>query len=168
MSMNSPDSARLDQSAFAVVWNRTIRPDPRAASVTSGVPSASAAQVWLCSSAEGTASTCRLTRTSSGTVRPPNGRTGREGGDARRLAPGQRAPELAVPAQQLDRQQGIALVEGRVGGARSGEAHQQAAFLHPGRDGVTFLAWRQRPVREHQHGEIALQQRHAGRLPESR
>ena len=73
MSTNSPDNGRLDQSALAVTWNSTTRPAPRVACVTSGVPSASAAQVWPARSAEGSASTCRFTFTSSGTPRPANG-----------------------------------------------------------------------------------------------
>ena len=73
MSGKSPESGRLDQSALAVTWNNTTRPEPRAASVTSGVPSARRAQVWEASCAEGSASTWRLTVTSSGTGRPANG-----------------------------------------------------------------------------------------------
>ncbi len=45
MSTNAPDSGRSDQRVSAVTWNSTIMPLPRRAAVTSGVPSASVAQV---------------------------------------------------------------------------------------------------------------------------
>ena len=73
MSTNRPDSARSDQSALAVVWNSTIRPAPRGACVTSGVPSVNAAQVCSASPAPGSASICRLMRTSGGTISPAKG-----------------------------------------------------------------------------------------------
>ena len=49
ISTNRPDSGRFDQSALAVTWNSTIRPAPARRRVTSGVPSASVAQVWAAS-----------------------------------------------------------------------------------------------------------------------
>ena len=100
----APDNGRLDQSAFAVTWNSTTRPAPREASVTSGVPSASRAQVWSASVAVGSASTCRLTVTSAGTGQAGERGQRREGGQLGRLAPGQRAarvdgpPRAAAPA----------------------------------------------------------------------
>ena len=79
ISTNSPDNGRFDQSAFAVTWNSTTRPAPRAAAVTSGVPSASVAQVCPSSVAVGSASTCRLTVTSAGTASPANGEAAANG-----------------------------------------------------------------------------------------
>ena len=108
MSGNRPESGRLDQSALAVTWNSTTRPDPRGASVTSGVPSASRAQVWVASCAEGSASTWRLTRD---LVRHGQAGEGRGGGERRqlgRLAPGQRAAQLTVLGEQPFGQQGSA------------------------------------------------------------
>src|SRR5207248_3082713 len=76
MSTNSPDSGRFDQSALPVTPNRTTRPAPCGADVTSGVPSASEAQVRNASWAEGSASTCRVTSTSAGTGKALKGESG--------------------------------------------------------------------------------------------
>ena len=45
MSTNRPDSGRFDQSGLAVAVTSTIQPSPRFCEVTSGVPSASRAQL---------------------------------------------------------------------------------------------------------------------------
>ena len=82
MSTNRPESGRSDQSALAVTWNSTMRPAPRACCVTSGVPSASCAQVWLASFAPGSASTCWFTRTSAGTASPAKGESAAKGASA--------------------------------------------------------------------------------------
>ena len=79
MSTNSPDRGRFDQVVSAVTWKRTIRPFPRRAAVTSGVPSASRAQVFSSRPGVGSASTCRVTVTSSGAVSPKNGLPGGNG-----------------------------------------------------------------------------------------
>ena len=73
MSTNVPDSGKSDQRVSPVTWNRMISPLPRRAAVTSGVPSASVAQVFSLNAASGSAKTCRLTVTSVGTARPLNG-----------------------------------------------------------------------------------------------
>ena len=73
MSTKAPDSGRSDQRVSPVTWNSTIRPLPRRAAVTSGVPSASVAQVFSLSVASGSASTWRVTVTSVGTAMPANG-----------------------------------------------------------------------------------------------
>ena len=73
MSTNAPDSGRFDQRVSAVTWNSTIMPLPRGCAVTSGVPSASVAQVRSVSVASGSASTWRLTVTSVGTGMSKNG-----------------------------------------------------------------------------------------------
>ncbi len=73
METNNPESGRLDQSVVLLTWNSTISPLPRAACVTSGVPSASRAHVCSVSVAEGRARTCRETVTSLGGTKPANG-----------------------------------------------------------------------------------------------
>ena len=73
ISTKLPDSGRSDQRVSAVTWNSTIIPLPRLAAVTSGVPSASVAQVRSARPASGSASTWRVTLTSFGTGMLPNG-----------------------------------------------------------------------------------------------
>src|SRR5262249_53582 len=73
ISTKLPDSGRSDQRVSAVTWNSTIMPLPRFTAVTSGVPSASVAQVRSARPASGSASTWRLTVTSVGTAMVPNG-----------------------------------------------------------------------------------------------
>src|SRR5665213_2220493 len=70
ISTKRPDSARFDHSALAVVWTSTIQPWPCFSAVTSGVPSASRAQVLPARSMSGSASTCRDTVTSAGIATP--------------------------------------------------------------------------------------------------
>ena len=73
MSTKLPDSGRSDHRVSAVTWNSTIIPLPRLVAVTSGVPSASVAQVRSARPASGSASTWRVTLTSFGTGILPNG-----------------------------------------------------------------------------------------------
>ena len=73
MSTKAPESGRSDQRVSAVTWNSTIRPLPRRCAVTSGVPSASVAQVRSVRPDPGSASTWRVTVTSVGTAMPKNG-----------------------------------------------------------------------------------------------
>ena len=73
ISTKLPDSGRSDQRVSAVTWKSTIMPLPRFTAVTSGVPSASVAQVRSISPASGSASTWRVTVTSLGTAMLPNG-----------------------------------------------------------------------------------------------
>ena len=133
MSTNRPDSGRFDQSALAVTWNSTIRPAPRVAWVTSGVPSASVAQVCPARSARRLGQhlpvDLHLVRHGQAGER----RAGAERRQPGRLAPGQRAAKLPVAAEQLHRQQRVGLADRLFGGARAGEADQQAALLHPAR-----------------------------------
>ena len=154
MSTNRPDSGRSDQSALAVTWNSTIRPAPRGAWVTSGVPSASRAQVASLSCAPGSASTWRVTFTSSGTARPANGEFGGEAGQPGRLAPRHRPAELAVAGQQLHRQQRIRVL----GQPRPGESQQQPALFHPGRQRGAVRPVGEAGVGQHQHRQLARQQ----------
>ncbi len=55
------------------MWNRTMKPLPRFSAVTSGVPSASRAQLRSDNSTDGSARTCRVTDTSGGIARPAKG-----------------------------------------------------------------------------------------------
>ena len=73
MSTYSPDSGSDDQLGLAVMWNITFQPAPMPCAVISGVPSASRAQTRLSSSAEGSASTWRVTVTSPGISKPLKG-----------------------------------------------------------------------------------------------
>ena len=79
ISTKRPESARLDQSALAVVWTSTIQPRPCFSAVTSGVPSTSRAQVLAARSISGSASTWRDTVTSAGIDSPANGLSGSKG-----------------------------------------------------------------------------------------
>ncbi len=77
----------------------------------------------------------------------------------RRVRPRTARRQAGVAAEQLHRQQRIGLADRLFGGARSGEADQQAALLHPVRQCVALGTGRQRPVRQDQHRQLALQQR---------
>ena len=70
MSTKVPESGRFDQLVSAVTWKRISQPLPEGAAVTSGVPSASAAQVRSVSVPSGSASTWRWTSTSLGHGQP--------------------------------------------------------------------------------------------------
>ena len=76
-----------------------------AAAVTSGVPSASVAQVRSVSCESGSASTWRVTVTSFGTGMPLNGLSREKAGELLRLVPAQAAAEDAAAAPQLYRHQ---------------------------------------------------------------
>ena len=69
-------SAGLTRSGCGAIWNSTTIPLPRLSPVTSGVPSASVAQVWAARSGVGSARICRLTVTSAGGGRLANGPLG--------------------------------------------------------------------------------------------
>ncbi len=73
ISTNRPEIGRFDQVVSAVTWNSTISPLPRLTAVTSGVPSASRAQVLSARPGSGSASTWREIVTSSGANSPTNG-----------------------------------------------------------------------------------------------
>ncbi len=88
-----------------------------------------------------------------------------EGGETGGLAPRQRPAKLPFPREQTDRQQRIRLVGLLLGHARSGEADQQPAVLDEAGDRIAFLAGRQRPIGQDQHGEVARQQGFQVALP---
>ena len=136
MSTKAPDSGRFDQRVSAVTWNSTITPLPRRLAVTSGVPSASVAQVRSARPESGSASTWRVTVTSFGTAMPANGPSREKRGERLRLVPAQAAAEHAAAAAQLHRHQFV--VAG--GQPRAGEAHQHAAVLDPARQPVARVA----------------------------
>ena len=78
----SPDSGRVDHSAFAVTWTSTTWPSPTVFRVTSGVPSASCAITRAASVGSGCAMTWALTVTSSGMASPKNGEVSAKGANA--------------------------------------------------------------------------------------
>jgi hypothetical protein len=84
---------------FDEVWTRTSRPLPRWAAVISGVPSSSVARVAAARPGPGSASTCRLTRASWGTVSPAKGPAASKGaslsGSCQESAP----PSIRSPAR---------------------------------------------------------------------
>ncbi len=102
-------------------------PLPRRSAVTSGVPSASVAQVRSVSRASGSASTWRVTVTSSGTAMPLNGLSREKpasfcGFSQLRLPPRMRPPRRSLTGT---RSSSVA------GQMRAGKAHQHAAVLDP-------------------------------------
>ena len=100
---------------------------------------------------------------------------GREGGQRRRLAPGQGAAQLAVPGQQAHRQQRVGRRVARRPGvlvrhpgrrqARPGEADQQPALAHPGVQRLRLLPI-QRHVGQHEHRDVTRQQGLQRALPQ--
>ena len=159
MSTKAPDSGRSDQRVSAVTWNSTIMPLPRRAAVTSGVPSASVAQVRSVSVESGSASTWRVTVTSFGTAMPLNGLSREKRGELLRLVPAQAAAEDAAAAPQLHRDEIV------VGGRepRAGEAHQHAAVLDPFAPAGRALAGDIADIGEDQHRQVLVEE--AGRPP---
>ena len=129
ISTNRPDSGSDDHSGFAVVWISTSQPSSRLSAVTSGVPSDSRAQVRDDRSRLGSASTWRVTRTSSGMRQAGERAVGIEGRQGHRLRPGHGAAEGA-PAAALRSGTGTRSSDA-FGHARAGEAHHHAAALHP-------------------------------------
>ncbi len=128
ISTNSPESGRFDQSEFAVTWNSTIKPWPCFAAVTSGVPSARRAQTSASLATVGSASTCRLTFTSSGTARPRKGLLSSNGASGCGVLQESEPPSERPPRRKRHRQQFVAaLLE-----PRAGEANEHAARLDPG------------------------------------
>ena len=159
MSTNSPDSGRFDQSAFAVTWNSTTRPPPSGISVTSGVPSAKrrpgpARQIGAGFGQHLPVDLDLLGNRQAG-ERRVRWKRRHPGG----LAPGQRAAKLAIPGEQPHRQQRVGVVGRRLGRSRAGEADQQPALAHPGIQRVPLRPVRQRPIGQHQHRDVPLQQR---------
>ncbi len=106
ISTNRPDSGRSDQSALAVTWNSTMRPAPRGACRDQRRAVGEARPGLLGQMRP------RLGQHLARSPAPPpaprgpaNGEFGGNGGEAGRLAPGQRAAELPVAGEQLHRQQ---------------------------------------------------------------
>ena len=127
MSTNAPDSGRFDQRVSALTWNSTIMPLPRGCAVTSGVPSASVAQVRSVSVASGSASTWRLTVTSFGTGMLKNGLSRENAASCCGWSQLSAPPSARPPRRSLHRNEVV--VAG--GEPRAGEAHQHAAVLDP-------------------------------------
>ena len=127
ISTNRPDSGRFDQSALAVTWNSTIRPAPRAAWVTSGVPSASRAQV------ASVRSRARLGQHLAGhphLVR--HGQAGERRGGGKAASPAGWLHDIAPPSWRSPASSFTgSSASGMLGQMRAGEAHQQPALAHP-------------------------------------
>ena len=123
MSTNRPESGRFDQVVSAVTWNSTIRPLPRRSAVTSGVPSASRAQVLAARPGSGSASTWRDTVTSSGAARPKNGLSLSKGAMCLGVS-----HDSAPPSVRPPRLSAVGVRSSVAGGeAGAGEAQQHAA-----------------------------------------
>ena len=152
MSTNAPDSGRSDQRVSAVTWNSTIMPLPRLTAVTSGVPSASVAQVRSISPASGSASTWRVTVTSFGTGMLPNGPSRENaasgcGWSQLRLPPSMRPPRRSFTGTRSSSE------PARRG---PGEAHQHAAVLDPGGEPVARFARDVADVGQDDHRHVLL------------
>ena len=152
MSTNEPDSGRSDQRVSAVTWNSTIIPLPRLTAVTSGVPSASVAQVRSTRPASGSASTWRVTVTSFGTGMLLNGPSREKaasgcGWSQLRLPPSVRPPRRSFTGTRSSSERGE---------PRAGEAHQHAAVLDPGGEPVARLARDVADVGQHDHRHVLL------------
>ena len=102
-----------------------MSPLPRRSAVTSGVPSASRAQVLPARPGSGSASTWRETVTSSGAARPKNGLSRSKGARRFGVSQDKRAAERAAAAPQRGRRQ----IVGGGGEPRAGEADEHAAVL---------------------------------------
>ena len=122
--------------------------------MTSGVPSASVAQVRSVSVASGSASTWRVTVTSFGHRHAEERAVAREGGELLRLLPAQAAAEDAAAAPQLHRHEIV--VAGRE--PRTGEAHQHAAVLDPARELVVRLAGDVADIGEDHHRQVLVEE----------
>ncbi len=94
-------SAGFDQRMSALTWNSASTPLPRRSPVTSGVPSASEAQLRSASSASGSASTCRVTVTSPGTCRPANGPSAANAASCCGFSQVRLPPRLRSPSRSL-------------------------------------------------------------------
>ena len=136
----------------AVTWNRTIMPLPRLTAVTSGVPSASVAQVRSISPASGSASTWRVTVTSLGTGMLPNGPSRENAASCCGWSQLRLPPSDAAAAAQLHRHQ---IVVG-AGEAGAREAHQHAAVLDPGGEPVARFARDVADVGQDDHRHVLL------------
>ena len=128
-------------------------PLPRCSPVTSGVPSSSEAQLFVASTASGSASTCRLTVMSFGTARPANGPSAANDGEVLRLFPGETAAEAAAAAAQLHRHQ---IVIG-LRQARAGKAHQHAALLDPCADAFANFRRQRADIGQHDHRQLLVE-----------
>ncbi len=157
MSTNRPESGRSDQSALAVTWNSTMRPAPRGAAVTSGVPSASRAQV--CSARCGARLGQHLARHLSPRPAPAGPRTASRCGNGASpagLLQDSEPPSWRSPASSLTGSSAVRVLR-RLG---AGEADQQTALAPPRLASWSVL----RPVGDDvvgqdQHRQVARQQR---------
>ena len=153
MSTKVPDSGKSDQRVSPVTWKRMISPLPRRAAVTSGVPSASVAQVFSLNAASGSARTCRLTVTSVRYGEAVERAVVRKGRQRLRFVPTQAAAEDAAAAAQPHRHQ---IVVGRRQ-PRAGEAQQNAAVLDPMRQPVVGIAGDIADIGEDQHRHVLIE-----------
>ena len=149
MSTNNPEIGRLDQVVSAVTWNSTTRPLPRAAAVTSGVPSDSCAQVLAGQARLGLGQHLPGHGDFLGHVQAGEGARRVEGRQRLGLFPRQRAAQHpAAPAQRHRHQ-----IVGRNSTSacrRSGPAGP--AVLDPLRDAVAGRPGEGADVGQHQHG----------------
>ena len=100
ISTNRPDSGRFDQSELAVTWKKISWPSPRLAAVTSGVPSLRRAHTFTSGpSPAGSASTCLLTSTSAGGVRPANRLSSPNGASGCGVAQDRAPPSVRPPSR---------------------------------------------------------------------
>ena len=153
ISTNRPDSGRFDQSELAVTWKKITWPSPRLAAVTSGVPSFRRAHTFTSGpSAAGSASTCLLTSTSARRRQPGEQAVVAEGRQRLRRRPRQRAAQRAPAEPQGHGQQVVAALLQ----ARAGEAHEDAALLHPLLDPLLDVVRQRADVGQHQHRHVAL------------
>ena len=135
---NSPDSGRFDHSAVAVTWNSTMRPRPARFRGDQRRAVGEARPAPLGQARRGLGQHLPLHRHLLRHGQAGEGRAGREGREALRLLPGQRAAELPLGAER-HRQQRV----GPLGDARAGEADQRAAGVDPGGERLPLRPFRQ-------------------------
>ena len=162
ISTKLPESGRFDQLVSAVTWKRTSQPLPDCAAVTSGVPSASAAQVRSASAPSGSASTWRLTSDVVGHGQAGERAAARRSSRAAAASCQERLPpRMRSPWRSVHRDQRV----GRRGEARAGEADERAALAHPVGDLLLDVGRQRADVGHGDHRGARLDQfrnRHGG------
>ena len=141
-----------------MTWNSTIKPLPRRAAVTSGVPSASVAQVLSLSVASGSASTWRVTVTSFGTGMPLNGLSRENAASGCGLSQLKLPPRMRPPRRSLTGTRSSS----DAGEARAGKTHQHAAVLDPLCEPVMGVAGDIADIGEDQHGKMLVEEMRHG------
>src|ERR1700683_3347455 len=154
ISTKEPDSGRFDQRVSPVTWKSTIRPLPRRAAVTSGVPSASVAQVLSLSVASGSASTWRVTVTSLGTGMPLNGLS-REN-----AASGCGLSQLRLPPRMRPPRRNLTGTRSSSDAGRRGPAKRTntPAVLDPLGEAVMGVAGNGADIGEDHHGQFLVEE----------